>query len=80
MRGNLLAARPSEGSAGSGAAESVSEALRALPGEQREAVLLKVYAGFTFAEISRLTALPVGTVMSRYRYALEKLGALLKQE
>lgn len=80
MRGNLLGGGPTEGSAGSEVAERVSEALRALPDEQREAVLLKVYAGFTYAEISRLTALPLGTVMSRYRYALEKMGALLQQE
>jgi RNA polymerase sigma-70 factor (ECF subfamily) len=58
-------------------AEAVSQALDALPDEQREAVVLKIYAGLGFAEIAELTGVSTATAASRYRYAIEKLAALL---
>jgi RNA polymerase sigma-70 factor (ECF subfamily) len=60
-----------------GLAEDVSRAIASLPGDQREVVVLKVYADLTFAEIAQLTSQPPGTVMSRYRYALGKLARML---
>ena len=60
------------------AAEEVDEAnalLAALPPEQREVVVLKVYSGLTFAEIAELTGVSLNTAASRYRHALEKLRA-----
>lgn len=58
----------------------VSAALEQLPAEQREAVVLKVYVGMTFDEIAELVGVPQGTAISRYRYAIEKLGALLADQ
>jgi len=55
----------------------VAGALEQLPEEQREAVVLKVYGGLTFEEIAELVGIPQGTAISRYRYAVEKLGDLL---
>ncbi|MGQ9592113.1 MAG: RNA polymerase sigma factor [Planctomycetota bacterium] len=56
-------------------AERLSALLDRLPDEQREAIVLKVFGGLTFREIGLLTGSPEATVVSRYRYGLEKLRA-----
>lgn len=53
-------------------------ALRELPEEQREAVILRIWAGMTFEEMAESTSVPVDTASSRYRYGLEKLRERLK--
>lgn len=58
----------------------VEQALAALPEEQREAVLLKVYEGFKFHEIAAVTGAPVSTVKSRLYAGLEALKAMLAPE
>jgi RNA polymerase sigma-70 factor (ECF subfamily) len=60
--------------------EGLSLALHALPEEQREVVVLKFYGELTFAEIAELTTVPEPTVKSRYRYAVEKLAEVLRDE
>lgn len=52
---------------------AIEAALRELPLEQREVVVLKVYEGLTFKEIAEVTGAPLNTVASRYRYALDRL-------
>ena len=54
----------------------LQQALRQLPDEQRETVFLKIWSGMTLLEISEMTEIPLNTVASRYRYALEKLREL----
>ncbi len=56
----------------------VQEALRALPSEQREVVVLHVWSQMTFCEIAALILIPSNTAASRYRYALSKLRELLR--
>ncbi|MDO8587133.1 MAG: sigma-70 family RNA polymerase sigma factor [Armatimonadota bacterium] len=56
------------------------EAFESLPAEQREVILLKVYEGMTFSEISQAVDAPLGTITSRYRYALSRLRAALEEE
>jgi len=56
---------------------ALQNALRALPDEQRETVFLRVWSGLTLQEIADATEVPLNTVASRYRYALEKLRGLL---
>jgi len=58
----------------------LEQALDSLPPEQREVVHLKVYEGFTFAEIADLTGVSINTASSRYRYALDRLAARLGDE
>jgi RNA polymerase sigma-70 factor, ECF subfamily len=52
-------------------------ALAALPGEQREVLSLKIDGGLTFAEVAAVLGIRPNTAASRYRYALEKLRAML---
>jgi RNA polymerase sigma-70 factor, ECF subfamily len=51
----------------------VWRALRTLPTEQSEVVVLKIWEDMTFAQIAELLEISPATVASRYRYALEKL-------
>jgi RNA polymerase sigma-70 factor, ECF subfamily len=60
-------------------AETLSRALSELPAEQREVVILKIHADLTFAAIAAALGVPEATAKSRYRYALEKLGELLRE-
>jgi RNA polymerase sigma-70 factor (ECF subfamily) len=52
-------------------------ALRQLPYEQREVVLLRHYGALRFRAIAKSQGVPVSTVQARYRYALDKLRSLL---
>lgn len=44
-----------------------------LPEKQKTVVLLKVYQGLTFEQISEICECPLSTVLSRMRYAVTKL-------
>ena len=44
-----------------------------LPGEQKEAVYLKVFDGLTFKEIASVCGVSANTAASRYRYGIGKL-------
>lgn len=52
---------------------SLRRGLQALPSEQRQVVVLRVWCGLTYAETAGLLEISANTVASRYRYALEKL-------
>jgi RNA polymerase sigma-70 factor, ECF subfamily len=54
---------------------AVAGALDRLSADQREAVVLKIYQGFKFEEISEILSCPVSTVKSRLYTALELLKA-----
>lgn len=53
--------------------EIVESALQALTAEQREVVVLKVWAGLTLQQIGDTLAISPNTAASRYRYALAAL-------
>ena len=61
-------------------AARVAAALAAIPREQREVVVLKVYGQLTFREIAESLGLSINTVMSRHRYAMEALRRELAPE
>jgi RNA polymerase sigma-70 factor (ECF subfamily) len=60
--------------------QSLAAALEQLPYEQREILLLHSYGGLTLRAIAKTFGLPANTVMSRYRYGLDKLRHLLNGE
>lgn len=59
--------------------ERLEQVLGSLPTRQREAIVLKVDAELTFAQIARVTGVSINTAASRYRYALEKIRAGLEE-
>jgi RNA polymerase sigma-70 factor (ECF subfamily) len=58
----------------------VFEALAQLPYQQREVFVLHIQGQMKFREIAGLLGLSINSVQSRYRYAIEKLRAILKEE
>jgi RNA polymerase sigma-70 factor (ECF subfamily) len=54
------------------------QALAALPQEQREVIVLKVWHEHTFEEIGTLLGISPNTASGRYRYGLQKLRNSLK--
>jgi RNA polymerase sigma-70 factor, ECF subfamily len=55
------------------AQESLEAALRRLPDEFREVIVLRELQGLAYKEISDVTGVPIGTVMSRLSRARQRL-------
>ncbi len=56
------------------------QAMRRIPYEQREAVVLHLKGGMKFREIARLQGVSLSTTHGRYRYGMDKLRTLLNGE
>lgn len=59
---------------------SVEAAINQLPADQREVIVMKIWGGLTFAQISEALDIPPNTAASRYRYALNRLETELAEE
>ena len=59
---------------------AVWSAIRALPTEQAEVVVLKIWEEMTFAQIGQLLDTSTNTVASRYQYAMKKLARRLSKQ
>jgi RNA polymerase sigma-70 factor (ECF subfamily) len=57
---------------------ALEEALRELPDEQREIIVLRVWGQMTFEEAAAALEISPNTAASRYRYALAKLKEQLQ--
>jgi RNA polymerase sigma factor (sigma-70 family) len=62
------------------ASQLLNRALAELPYEQRETVVLHLKGGMKFREIAALQSVTINTVQGRYRYGLDKLRSMLKDE
>ena len=63
------------------AERNLRQALRELPQDQREVVVLHIWGELTFSDIGDLLGVSANTAASRYRYALEKLrGSFFKEK
>ena len=58
--------------------EAIESALEKLPLPQREALELRESEGLSFSRIAELLQVPIPTVKSRVRYALQRLADELK--
>ena len=58
--------------------ENLNEALAALPDKQKELIVKAYYGDLTHNEIAEQTGLPLGTIKSRIRLALERLRHQMK--
>ncbi|MDM7915764.1 MAG: RNA polymerase sigma factor [Candidatus Eisenbacteria bacterium] len=58
---------------------AIENALHALPIEQRSAILLREYHGFTSEEIADITGVPSATVRSRIFYGLKGIRKRLRE-
>ncbi len=59
--------------------EAVHRALGQLPAEYREILVLREMEELSYRQLSQITGLPMGTVMSRLARARGRLGTLLKE-
>lgn len=64
---------PSDCAAEHEQAGRLRRAVEALPDDQREAVVLRAFAGLTFQQMAETLGEPLPTVASRYRRALERI-------
>ena len=59
---------------------AIEDALRDLPTEQAEVLVLKIWGELTFPQIAEALDIPPNTAASRYRYAIAKLRESLAEE
>ena len=59
---------------------AIEAAVRELPSEQSEVLVMRIWGGLSFPQIAAALDAPVNTVSSRYRYALAKLREELAEE
>jgi RNA polymerase sigma-70 factor (ECF subfamily) len=55
----------------------IAEAMRELPAAQRQAIALAYFGGMSHQEIATRLDRPLGTIKTRVRLGLQKLGSLL---
>jgi len=60
--------------------EQVCAAIAQLPEDQRQALILAYYGGLTQLEIAEALKQPLGTIKTRLRLAMQKLGKALQAE
>lgn len=53
--------------------EKLNEAIDKLPSHYKEIIYLKHFANLSFEEISKMTNTPIGTLLSRFKRAIDKL-------
>jgi RNA polymerase sigma-70 factor (ECF subfamily) len=60
--------------------QQLESAIASLPVEQREVLVMKIWGELTFQAIAQVTGTSLGTVTSRYRYAVAALRRQLVKE
>jgi RNA polymerase sigma-70 factor (ECF subfamily) len=73
-----VSGRPEDDAQRSETVERVRQALDGLPPDQATVVRMRIYEQQKFAEIAEQLGLPLGTVLTRMRLAMQKLGMSLE--
>ncbi len=79
-RGPAGTAAPDARAAEAELTDRLRAALRQVPLDQREVLLLRTQAGLSFEEIGRHQGISANTARGRYRYGIDKLRSLLNSE
>lgn len=58
---------------------SIRKLVEQLPEEQREVVVLRIYADLSFKDISQLTSVSINTALGRMRYGLINLRKMIEE-
>lgn len=58
----------------------LKEALRKIPAEQREVIILRIYEELKFMDIAKMLGCNISTVKSRYRLGIERLKKVMEEE
>ncbi|MFH1614188.1 MAG: sigma-70 family RNA polymerase sigma factor [Planctomycetota bacterium] len=58
----------------------LAEAMRLLPFEQREVIILRLQGGLKFRQIAKARDILIKTAQGRYRYGIDKLRSILDGE
>lgn len=66
--------------AGRETADELRRAIERLPAEQREVLVLRIWAELGFAEIAAALEANINTISARYRYALGNLKKLITEQ
>ena len=60
--------------------DSVRKLIEELPDDQREVIVLRMYADLSFKEIAELTGVSINTALGRMRYALINLRKFIREQ
>ncbi|MBS1783081.1 MAG: sigma-70 family RNA polymerase sigma factor [Bacteroidetes bacterium] len=60
--------------------QSVRKLIELLPDEQREVIVLRIYADLSFKEIANLTQVSINTALGRMRYGLINLRKMITDQ
>jgi RNA polymerase sigma-70 factor (ECF subfamily) len=60
--------------------ERIQAALSQLPADQKQALVLAYFGGYTQSQIAEILAQPLGTIKTRLRLAMQKVREFLKDE
>lgn len=60
--------------------ERIHAALAQLPADQKQALMLAYFGGYTQSQIAELLAQPLGTIKTRLRLAMQKVREFLRDE
>jgi RNA polymerase sigma-70 factor (ECF subfamily) len=59
-------------------AATAQQALESLAPEQREVIVMRIWARMNLTEIAEVTGLPVSTLFSRYRAGLSEIKRIME--
>lgn len=60
--------------------DSIRKLIELLPEEQREVIVLRIYADLSFKQISELTSVSINTALGRMRYGLINLRKMIEEK
>ncbi len=60
--------------------QAIRDLIEQLPEEQREVIILRIYADLSFKQIAKLTSVSINTALGRMRYGLINLRRMVEEK